>query len=830
MVFGSWLVVAGCGVPPDAASTSPGDQLTQRTEALTYPWDQSLYVLGKCFDVPGFNDTNGTNVQIYDCNGGMNQQWEFWYDGTIRPTFNTNKCLDLPGWETDNGTPIQIYDCHGGSNQQWTLAYATSSAQGGLRGFGNKCVDVPGYDTTNGTNLQYYDCNNGGSQKILREPPAVGGSQLVNLKGEENDAPDQELCMGISGGVVGGVVQYGTPVIVWDCNGSPDQTWFRTFQSDPSGQSGAVDLVDGATNYGADPVCLWAQDTTPVDGEYMRSQFCPDLFEGREDFIMNYVKNDAYGFPCFTLQNPETGLYVSVGSPDDGPVTNGMNVYLRTLRASSNFAPTDNQMWCDHSANTGITTLTPDYVVANVIYAPPGSSSSITYQNSTSIGSSVSNTKGFQNSTDVTATVGGNMLLAVDSGSVTFDHTFGDSNTHEVDLTTTWTQMYKKSGEVAGIDHDYDEIWLLIHPILTVRFTPSIANGPDTLNWQFAQGDGGTTDILAIVYAGQLNDHFPMDPGTQDVFNRNGITSDMYQTMLQADAFFQGIAPQPFTNSSRFDYLGEYPIKPLPQGVTSPGVQTESVSQSMTTSDMMTTSYSNSVGFTVSGGTNFGGPTDTEFKAQLTVSNKWTWSHSTSTKDSNGTGSVDTLAITQPLFGYTGPAELHVYEDRIFKTYAFMLDYPAPFSVTDDGGHACSVDGVSMHCCPSGSAMVGVRLDENEFKCAQLADASGQVTADYSTYRYVNGISADGTPTSYYMRACPKGSVMVGYHQDMNILLCQQIPATGFAGGITGEVVDTGTADDYPMHVCESSPYAYAMSGLDPANNLLTCATNPGLH
>src|SRR5690349_6783576 len=105
MTFGSCLLIAGCGATPDAATTSAGEHEAKTKQAsVVNPGDQALHILGKCVDVPGANDANGTLVQLYDCNGGTNQQWEFWWDGTLRPTFNTNKCLDLPGADTDDGT------------------------------------------------------------------------------------------------------------------------------------------------------------------------------------------------------------------------------------------------------------------------------------------------------------------------------------------------------------------------------------------------------------------------------------------------------------------------------------------------------------------------------------------------------------------------------------------------------------------------------------------------------------------------------------------------------------------------------------------------------
>jgi hypothetical protein len=131
--------------------------------------DPALYILGKCVDVPSASTTNGTGIQIYDCNGGANQEWEFRSDGTVRPNYDTNKCLDLPGWETADHTPIQIYDCNGGSNQQWAL-----ESDGTLRGYGGKCVDDPSASTSDGTFFQYYDCNGGSNQHFTLAPAVTG--------------------------------------------------------------------------------------------------------------------------------------------------------------------------------------------------------------------------------------------------------------------------------------------------------------------------------------------------------------------------------------------------------------------------------------------------------------------------------------------------------------------------------------------------------------------------------------------------------------------------------------------------------------------------------
>lgn len=123
----------------------------------------TLQLLGKCMDAPNWQSSDGTNVELWDCNGGTNQVWILGTDGTIRPAFDQTKCLDLPNWQTNNGTLLNLWDCNGGSNQQWSLDSA-------LRGYGGKCVDDPSGSTDNGVSMQYYDCNGGSNQQFSLAP------------------------------------------------------------------------------------------------------------------------------------------------------------------------------------------------------------------------------------------------------------------------------------------------------------------------------------------------------------------------------------------------------------------------------------------------------------------------------------------------------------------------------------------------------------------------------------------------------------------------------------------------------------------------------------
>ncbi|MEQ6026017.1 endo-1,4-beta-xylanase [Streptomyces salinarius] len=112
---------------------------------------------GRCLDVPNASTADGTQLQLWDCHSGSNQQWAATDAGELR--VYGDKCLDAAG--TGNGSKVQIYSCWGGDNQKWRLNSDGSivGVQSGL------CLDAVGNGTANGTQIQLYTCSNGSNQR-----------------------------------------------------------------------------------------------------------------------------------------------------------------------------------------------------------------------------------------------------------------------------------------------------------------------------------------------------------------------------------------------------------------------------------------------------------------------------------------------------------------------------------------------------------------------------------------------------------------------------------------------------------------------------------------
>ncbi|MFF5013350.1 ricin-type beta-trefoil lectin domain protein [Streptomyces sp. NPDC001165] len=114
---------------------------------------------GRCADVYNNTITNGTQAEIWDCNGGGNQTWT--YTSRKELVVYGDKCLDANNSGTTNGTKVIIWDCNGQNNQKWNVNSdgTITNVNAGL------CLDAYNAATANGTSLVLWTCNGGDNQK-----------------------------------------------------------------------------------------------------------------------------------------------------------------------------------------------------------------------------------------------------------------------------------------------------------------------------------------------------------------------------------------------------------------------------------------------------------------------------------------------------------------------------------------------------------------------------------------------------------------------------------------------------------------------------------------
>ncbi len=113
----------------------------------------------RCLDLNNWATANGTQAQLWDCNGQGNQLWAYTASRQLR-LYGT-KCLDASNQGTTNGTQAVIWDCNGQVNQQWTL-----NSDGTIRGVqSGLCLDALNQGTANGTKIVLWTCGTGDNQR-----------------------------------------------------------------------------------------------------------------------------------------------------------------------------------------------------------------------------------------------------------------------------------------------------------------------------------------------------------------------------------------------------------------------------------------------------------------------------------------------------------------------------------------------------------------------------------------------------------------------------------------------------------------------------------------
>ncbi|KND42752.1 MULTISPECIES: ricin-type beta-trefoil lectin domain protein [Streptomyces] len=118
---------------------------------------------GRCVDVPGFSTKSGTQLDLWDCNSGGNQIWNWNADKQL--TVYGNKCMTVGGTGATAGDPVVIADCTGAAAQQWSVnadLSVTSVANPAL------CLDAAGAGTGNGTSVDVWLCNGSSNQQWTR--------------------------------------------------------------------------------------------------------------------------------------------------------------------------------------------------------------------------------------------------------------------------------------------------------------------------------------------------------------------------------------------------------------------------------------------------------------------------------------------------------------------------------------------------------------------------------------------------------------------------------------------------------------------------------------
>ncbi len=119
---------------------------------------------GKCADVEGAATADGTPVNLFECHGGANQQWDFEYHfpGYLVRGIS-GQCLHPEGL-TGSGNPGLVVSACSGTEQLWQLGGGFPTDFTLVHADTGMCMDVEDAGTADGTRLQLFPCHGGANQ------------------------------------------------------------------------------------------------------------------------------------------------------------------------------------------------------------------------------------------------------------------------------------------------------------------------------------------------------------------------------------------------------------------------------------------------------------------------------------------------------------------------------------------------------------------------------------------------------------------------------------------------------------------------------------------
>jgi hypothetical protein len=330
--------------------------------------------------------------------------------------------------------------------------------------------------------------------------------------------------------------------------------------------------------------------------------------------------------------------------------------------------------WTAQGALVQSGTVVPQYMVESVIYAPPGSKAShtnnmVTYAAGSTVGTLTSASKTFKTgvsvSVDVSAAAGGTAQLG---GKFSASKSATTKEAFEVQLTSTASEELPGPPS-DGINHDFDEIILLLNP--SMKFEAGAA-------WvRWLPDNSIPTEIRLFV--GELNGHFQMDPGHTAMLQNAGVTPPEYLKIMARDPL---AVANPTYSLPRYQLQRVIDLVPAPTADAMPTTFSDTITNTTknSTSNEATDEYS--VQISASGGANVG-----VLAVKLNETMTWDWKHTSSITQSNGTTDSAHLTVSGPSYGNPQhvPAELEIYFDTVYRTFAFNLVDPGTNPVALSG-------------------------------------------------------------------------------------------------------------------------------------------------
>jgi sugar lactone lactonase YvrE len=371
--------------------------------------------------------------------------------------------------------------------------------------------------------------------------------------------------------------------------------------------------------------------------------------------------------------------------------------------------------------------INPKYIVVGVTYAPPGTSSSVAYTNTTSVGSTTTLTKSFQS--DVGYSVSVSKGFGIPAGGITdggagVKLTFTESTDYTQGTNSSLTNTISKASTIAyttpgtptfaPVNSDYDFIWLWLNPEVLLSYklngtkpptlemtgyafdptdpasgepppTGPYISGPDIIEVQVGCLDGdfscpSTLEIVGgVVTSGALARSWAANEYVWPAGQGPGLTTADIANILTFDPLVPSnnytlLESFPSTTSDGRFTKEAYPPNPIQYPV---GAATEMYNTVQTDTQSVASGASTTIKQAFGVSEQFGGSFLGLFTSTTTMtqSETLTWNYTWLNTLTTTTTLTDALSVKgppDPPPPYTGPVEFIAYQDNLFGTFAFV--------------------------------------------------------------------------------------------------------------------------------------------------------------
>lgn len=427
------------------------------------------------------------------------------------------------------------------------------------------------------------------------------------------------------------------------------------------------------------------------------------------------------------IYNPVTGDFNAISAGMLTPRANQTSTLLQNGTvllaggADNGIILSEAEMTSETYANS---VLFPKYMVLGVLYAPPGEGSTVTYSNSTQVGTTTStdsNTSSAQTAS-ISATI--NLAAFTDipitvTPTVSWGHTFSADGASSYSFTTTTAKSLIVPGAVlagtqtnkpspapisTGVDHSADLIQIWVNPATIYTQPPGVSTLPPgtesayDLIWNGLASNPndpnvapGDMDVVTLSVS-QLENPDTIPPELQAELDRNwdsplfggagGISTEDIQTILQRDPFANNISfdpnvpvPDPLLGNQ---CSTRYVFDPV-FGQTFPFGVLGNANQAFTQAYSLQSSNSTTLGTTTTDAYSVGSSYTLKVglpnivQVNANEANTVTFTNTNGTSKTNSSTVSQSLVIKNPLpsDNYNGPTQMQVWQDKVYGTFMF---------------------------------------------------------------------------------------------------------------------------------------------------------------